>query len=129
MKSPEEVSKRIAPVAKLRVGDPSQQIAAASTGAASAPTPTSPPATADAGPVSGETVYQQACAACHIAGAAGAPKFGDKDAWSARLALGDDALYASVINGKGAMPARAGNPTLTDEQLKAAVNYMTAAVK
>ncbi|MCV5950370.1 c-type cytochrome, partial [Escherichia coli] len=51
-------------------------------------------------------LYQQACAVCHAAGVAGAPKLGDKAAWGARLASGVDGLTASVIKGKGAMPPK-----------------------
>jgi cytochrome c5 len=72
----------------------------------------------------GEQVYQAACTACHSAGAAGAPKSGDTAAWAPRIKLGLDALVKSVINGKGAMPARAGNPDLDDTELARAVVYM-----
>jgi cytochrome c5 len=72
----------------------------------------------------GEQVYQAACTACHSAGAAGAPKSGDAGAWAPRIKLGLDALVKSVINGKGAMPARAGNPDWDDVELARAVVYM-----
>jgi cytochrome c5 len=64
-----------------------------------------PAAKADAVPA----LYTQACAVCHVAGVAGAPKLGDKAAWQPRLALGVDGLTASVIKGKGAMPPRGGS--------------------
>ena len=66
--------------------------------------------------------------ACHAAGVAGAPKFGDKAAWAPRLALGVDGLTASVIKGKNAMPPKGGS-SASDAEIKAAVEYMTAAVK
>jgi cytochrome c5 len=72
----------------------------------------------------GDVVYQNNCAACHTSGAAGAPKTGDKGAWGARLGKGLDGLSASVIKGKGAMPARGGNPDLADEEIKRAVAFM-----
>ena len=76
----------------------------------------------------GEQVYTEVCAGCHAAGAAGAPKFGDKGAWSARLGLGLDKLTASVIKGKGAMQARGGNPDLSDAEIQNAVAHMGVAV-
>lgn len=68
--------------------------------------------------------YRQSCAACHAYGAPG-PKVGDEAAWKARIAKGKDALYASALNGtdKG-MPAKGGRSDLTDEQVKAVVDYM-----
>lgn len=76
----------------------------------------------------GQTVYQQACAACHVAGVAGAPKFGDKAAWAPRVTLGLAGLTNSAIKGKGAMPAR-GGAAVSDAEIEAAVTYMLAAVK
>ena len=74
----------------------------------------------------GEQVYKAVCASCHAAGLAGAPKFGDSGAWSARLGKGYDALLTSVLKGKGAMPARGGaNPAdISDYELGRAVVYM-----
>ena len=63
------------------------------------------------------------CAACHISGVGNAPKYGDKEAWAARMANGLDAVTASAIAGKGAMPARGGSQ-LTDEEIRLAVQYM-----
>lgn len=76
----------------------------------------------------GEALYKQTCAVCHAAGVAGAPKFGDKAAWAARLTLGVDGLTASAIKGKNAMPPKGGS-TASDADIKAAVEYMVAAVK
>lgn len=76
--------------------------------------------------VKGQQAYTQACAFCHDKGIAGAPKTGDKTVWSARLAKGNDALYASALKGKGAMPAKGGNPSLSDDKVKAAVDYLVA---
>ena len=73
-------------------------------------------------------LYTQVCAVCHVAGVAGAPKFGDKAAWAPRVALGVDALTASVIKGKNAMPPRGGSAG-SDADIKTAVAYMVNAAK
>lgn len=79
-----------------------------------------------AGPRSGEDVYTAVCTACHSTGAAGAPKLDDKANWETRVATGLEALIASVTNGKGAMPARAGNPSLKDAEIHNGIIYMTS---
>lgn len=77
----------------------------------------------------GKTIYSQTCAACHATGLGGAPKLSEKPAWEPRLAGGKSLLVASVIKGKGAMPPRAGNPSLSDGDIRAAVDYMVDRVK
>lgn len=77
----------------------------------------------------GKAVYDKTCVVCHAAGVANAPKFGDKAAWAPRIATGKDALLASVLKGKGAMPPRAGNGDLKDDDIKAAIDYMVGAAK
>jgi cytochrome c5 len=77
----------------------------------------------------GKAIYDKTCVACHAAGVANAPKLGDKAAWAPRVAIGKDALVASVVKGKGAMPPKAGAADLKDDDIKAAVDYMLAAVK
>ena len=77
----------------------------------------------------GESLYNTVCQACHSAGIAGAPKTGDKTAWSSRLDLSNDVLYASVINGKNMMPARGGATGATDDDIREAVDYMLSKVK
>ncbi len=72
----------------------------------------------------GTEVYKAVCAACHTAGAAGAPKFGDTAAWSARLAQGYDTLVSHAVVGIRAMPAKGGNPDLDDVEVARAVAYM-----
>lgn len=74
----------------------------------------------------GEQVYKAFCASCHVSGAAGAPKFGDSAAWTARLGKGYDGLLTSVLKGKGAMPARGGaSPAdISDYELGRAVVYL-----
>jgi cytochrome c5 len=70
-----------------------------------------------------EQLYQAACMACHLAGVANAPKFGDAAAWNDRAAKGLDALVTSAISGIGAMPPRGGS-TLDDDQVRAVVEYI-----
>lgn len=77
----------------------------------------------------GKAVYDKTCVACHASGVANAPKFGDKAAWAPRVATGKDAMLASVVKGKGAMPPRAGAAGITDDDIKAAIDYMVAAAK
>lgn len=74
----------------------------------------------------GEQVYNATCSACHGAAIAGAHKFGDATAWAPIIAKGFEPLLQSVINGLGAMPARAGNPNLSDLELARAVVYITS---
>ena len=77
---------------------------------------------------SGKAVYDRACAMCHAAGVAGAPKLGDKAAWGPRIAQGNDTLYTHALKGfqgkAGVMPPKGGNMSLKDEDVKAAVDYM-----
>jgi|GEM_PF-989332 len=74
----------------------------------------------------GKTVYEQACAACH---AVLPPRFGDQAAWAPLRKQGVAVLVASVLQGKGAMPAKGGNPALTEIEIRAAVEYMLAGIK
>ena len=77
---------------------------------------------------SGEQVYGQVCKTCHETGLAGAPKFGDKAAWSARIAQGEATMFQHAIAGfqgkAGMMPAKGGNADLTDDEIRRAVAYM-----
>jgi cytochrome c5 len=86
-----------------------------------------------AGPVDGKSVYDTSCAACHTAGVAGSPKLGDKAAWASRTAKGTATLYTNAIKGfqgkAGFMPAKGGNASLSDAQVKAAVDYMVSQAK
>ncbi len=79
--------------------------------------------------VDGGVIYAQTCAQCHANGLAGAPKAGDKAAWNQRLALGRDSMLATVLKGKGAMPAKGGNASLSDAEAKAAMDYLLSRVK
>ena len=110
---------RILPVGDVRYGEEgATQLAEAQAAAATAP------ATQEPAVVDGEQVYNGLCKTCHEAGVAGAPIAGS-DQFAARLEeKGLDALIHDAINGLNAMPPRGGNPNLTDEQIKAAVEFM-----
>jgi cytochrome c5 len=95
---------------------PAQKVAATETA--------KPAAAAD-----GKAVYDKVCFACHQASVAGSPKLGDKEAWAPRVKAGIDGLMQSVIKGKGAMPPKAGNPALTDPEIRAAVEFMVSQAK
>ena len=77
----------------------------------------------------GADTYKQTCMACHAAGVANAPKLEDKAAWKPRIAQGKNVLYTSVLKGKGAMPPKAGRADLSDDVIKAAVDYMVSQAK
>ena len=81
----------------------------------------------------GAATYNKACNACHGTGAAGAPKLGDKAAWAARIAQGNDTQYGHAIKGfkgkTGFMPAKGGWANLSDADVKAAVDHMVGASK
>ena len=146
---------RIAPVGKLKLGEPGQRAraeaekaasesaAAAASADESAPdssgtagttvvaaaapaAPASTPTAAVAIDEAGEKIYKQYCFACHLTGVAEAPKTGDTEAWAPRAATGFDALFTNVVNGKGAMPPRSGFPHLSDDELKAGIRYLLA---
>ncbi len=112
---------------------------------ATAPAPAAPEAAAPApaaeaedtqvagGSDLGKKVYGNTCAMCHAAGVAGAPKPGDKADWGPRIAQGMDTLHKHALEGftgaKGMMPARGGSTTLSDDDVKAAVDFMVAQSK
>jgi cytochrome c5 len=103
--SPEKVAERIRPVAEVTIGS--------AAGAAGAKT--------------GEEVFKTVCMACHAAGVAGAPKFGDKAQWAPRIKTGEKALLQSALKGKGAMPPKGGASNLSDAEVERAVVYMANA--
>ena len=94
--------------------------------APAAQAPAAAPATAEN--TVGKSVFGKTCAMCHAAGVAGAPKPGDKADWAPRIAQGKDTLYKHAIEGftgsKGMMPARGGAASLSDDEVKAAVDFM-----
>ena len=106
--------------AEASAAAPAAAVVAAAPGAAAAAT------TSDA--AVGKALYEKSCTVCHAAGVAGAPKSGNKEEWAPRIAKGMDALYKSSINGLNAMPPR-GASTATDDEIKAAVDYMVNAAR
>ena len=112
-----ELAKRIAPVARVA-------IAGQSDGAVAREPEPEPVAAA----TSGEDIYNTSCIACHGIGIAGAPKVGDHDAWAPRIDQGLPTLYDHAINGyqgdTGMMPPKGGAMNLSDDDVKAAVDYM-----
>ena len=101
--------------------------AAAKPTAAPAPAP-APAAAVKVAANNGEALYKQVCTACHAQSVAGSPKFGDKAAWAPRIKTGIDALTASVIKGKGAMPPKGGSAA-SEADIRATVEYMVNAAK
>ena len=96
---------------------------------------TGTPATASAGAKqTPKQIFDTTCFACHgneqgVGGIPGSPHFGDKEAWAGRIAQGKELLYEHALKGftgeSGvAMPAKGGNPNLTDDEIKATVDYM-----
>jgi len=83
-----------------------------------------PPADTQTSSADGQKIYQASCQACHVAGVAGAPKLGDKEAWAPRIAKGNDALLLSVKNGLNAMPPKGTCMSCSEDELRAAVEYM-----
>lgn len=83
--------------------------------------------------ISGKEIYQIECSGCHNEGEEGAPSLTKKEEWSKREAKGLTTLYDHAINGydgpDGEMPARGGTPSLTDDQVKNAVNFMLQSQK
>ena len=74
----------------------------------------------------GEEIFNSTCTVCHTTGVAEAPKIADNEAWAPRIATGIDAMLATVINGKGAMPPRGTCGNCSDDELKGAIEYMVS---
>jgi cytochrome c5 len=113
---------RIAPVAKVAISGQDNS--------ALEPQGAAPAAAVD---LAGDEAYTQACAACHGSGLAGAPKFGDKGAWAARIAQGMPTLYKHAIEGfqgkAGFMPAKGGRADFSDKTITNAVDHLVAGSK
>jgi cytochrome c5 len=124
--SDEATAKRIAPVGQVKVGKRSDP----TTPVAEQPTPAAAKADPEDTGNKGKKVYESACFMCHTAGVAGAPKLGDKQAWAPRISQGMDILVEHAIQGfqgsAGLMPPRGGRSDLTDEDIRAAVDYMVS---
>jgi cytochrome c5 len=117
----EAIAERLKPVARENIGE--EQIA-------EAPTAEETEAADDAADASvGKQVVTQVCAVCHGSGMMNSPKIGNGADWAPRLEKGIDTLYDHAINGFNMMPARGGNPKLTDDEVKAAVDYMVSSAE
>ncbi|MGR4070446.1 c-type cytochrome [Billgrantia sp. C5P2] len=79
--------------------------------------------------IDGEAIYNQACMACHMTGAAGAPRRGEAGEWEGRIDQDIETLYDHAINGVGAMPPKGGNMGLSDDEVRAAVDFLVEPVK
>jgi cytochrome c5 len=75
-------------------------------------------------PKDGASLYEAVCKNCHDAGLVGAPKFGDRAAWAPRIAKGKPALYEHALKGFNAMPAKGARTDLSDELIRAGVDYL-----
>jgi cytochrome c5 len=120
------VAARIQPVGQVTVaGAETNNVASGASTVMNALIPT---ANAAPSAAAGKQVFEGTCVACHGAGVAGAPKFGDKAAWGPRVAKGLPTLEQHALHGfqgkSGFMPPKGGNASLTDDQVKSAVMYM-----
>jgi cytochrome c5 len=121
------------PAAAPAAATTAMAVAATPVSTAATPAPAGAPApAAGASADAGKALYSATCTACHGAGIAGAPKFGDKAVWAPRIAQGKDVLYQHAIKGyqgkAGVMPPKGGSQA-ADADVKAAVDYMVAAAK
>ena len=118
---------------KTAAAAPAAEKTAAAAPAAEKTAPAAAEKTAAAAPAAGKAdgkkIFESTCIVCHGAGIAGAPKAGDKAAWAPRLKTGMNALYASALKGKNAMPPKGGNNALSDAEVQAAVDYLAGLAK
>lgn len=109
------------------------EAAAPATPEAVAPAPAAVEQPEEAANEVGKKAFGAVCSMCHASGTAGAPRLGDKADWGPRIAQGMDVLYKHSLEGftgeKGMMPARGGSTTLSDDDVKAAVDYMVDKAK
>ncbi|HSH47478.1 MAG TPA: c-type cytochrome, partial [Halomonas sp.] len=117
------IAERLAPVGELCVQGEDCGTGSASA-VASADSAASGAAEVSGEDIDAEAIYNSLCMACHATGAAGAPIYGDEAAWADRVTKGFDTLLDHSINGFNAMPARGGNPNLSDEEMLAVTRYM-----
>lgn len=121
-----------APAAQAAAPAASAPAAAPAAAAPAAAAPAAAPAPAQQAAAvnpAGEKLYKTACFACHATGVANAPKFGDKAAWEPYIKTGMDTMVKVAITGKGAMPPKGGAANASEEDIRAAVQYMVDAAK
>jgi cytochrome c5 len=126
-----QISERIAPMAAVYAGNTGR---AAMEAAAENAAKAAASQVAYGGTTDGKTIYGNLCTSCHTAGIAGAPKLGNKSMWGPRIAQGLDTLVKHAIEGYHGpdgnyMPAKGGNPALTDAQVRAAVTWIVGQAK
>ncbi|MSP98158.1 MAG: cytochrome c5 family protein [Betaproteobacteria bacterium] len=119
----------MANAAGAKFKEPAVPAQAPAASAASASSPAAGPQATAGGKADGKKVFESTCSVCHAAGVAGAPKLGDKAAWAPHLAHGLNDVYQTALKGKGAMPPKGGNLSLSEAEVKAAVDYMVSTVK
>jgi cytochrome c5 len=135
---PQEIDPAVAKRTQARIA-PSGAVYAGATGAASqaaavaAAAATAASQVAYGGTTDGSVIYGNLCTGCHTSGVGNAPKL-ETAAWAARIGQGKDTLHKHAIEGYtgpdgGVMPAKGGNPALTDEQVIATVDWMLANLK
>ena len=114
------IDKRLAPISDVQIaGDTKSQMAQ-----------TAPAAGGGGGaPKSGKEIWKGTCSGCHQSGLLGAPKIGDKSAWAPRIAKGMDTLKQHALKGFNQMPAHGGNPSLSDDDVVKALEYMVGQSK
>lgn len=122
------IEQRIKPVGGVYAGDTGRAAMAAAQAAAAKAAASQ---VAYGGTTDGKEIYGQLCHSCHTAGIAGAPKLGDKGMWAPRIAEGIDTLVKHAIDGYtgpdgNVMPAKGGNPALTEEQVANTVKWMVS---
>lgn len=116
--SADEIRERTTPVGELcRVGENCAGVINASSTSAIG-------AVAAGGAMSGEQIYNQFCFACHATGVTEAPRFGNADDWAPRIAKGIDTLMETTLAGLKFMPPKGACMACSDEELRAAVDYM-----
>lgn len=113
-----EIAKRLAPVGEVCVQGQKCDVATAAASSSSS-----------SAPRTGEELYHNFCSACHGTGAAGAPKYGDKQAWAPRIAKGKQTLYSHATNGFNAMPPKGTCMGCSEQEIHNAVDYMVKAAK
>lgn len=118
-----------APAAAAAPAPAAAPVAAAAPAAAAPATPAPAPQQAAAVNPAGEKLYKSVCFACHATGVANAPKFGDKAAWEPFIKTGMDAMVAVAMQGKPPMPPKGGAANASEEDIRAAVQYMVDAAK
>jgi cytochrome c5 len=125
----QRTERRIAPAGAVYAGSTGAAAQAAATAAAAAAAAAQ---VAYGGTLDGAVIYDNLCAGCHTSGAGGAPTL-DQGHWGARIAQGTETLHRHAIEGftgeAGLMPAKGGNPALTDEQVVATVDWMLENLK